>query len=84
MKQLKPARDETKPKKPRTAFFFFLEEFRGKMKGEADDGKKVPSLAGEEWRAMDDAKKQKYVDMAAEAKKEYDVQMKDYVAKVNW
>lgn len=54
------------------------------MKGEADDGKKVPSLAGEEWRAMDDAKKQKYVDMAAEAKKEYDVQMKDYVAKVNW
>lgn len=59
-----------------------MEEFREEKK-DTEDGKKIPSLAGEEWRAMDTGRKQKYLDLAGEAKKEYDIQMAEYNAKVN-
>lgn len=77
--QHKPPRDENKPKKPRTAFFFFLEEFREKMKKKGASGKEIPVLAGEEWRSMNEEDKKSYLDSAAKVKEEYDKQMEVYL-----
>ncbi|WP_411027168.1 hypothetical protein, partial [Salmonella sp. s54925] len=42
---------------------------------------KIPSLAGEKWRAMNDEEKKEYVEKADAAKQKYDGQMKEYLAK---
>lgn len=82
MKLLKPGKDENKPKKPMTSFLYFLEEYREIKKAEGLTGPDVSKQAGEEWRSMSDEKKKKYLDRQEKAKAQYDIDMKEYLAKV--
>ena len=52
------------------------------MEGKVAEGRKIPELAGEKWRSMTDKDKQKYEEQVAVAKKEHEIAMKEYNAKV--
>ncbi|WCJ38972.1 high-mobility group box 6 [Euphorbia peplus] len=67
-------KDPNKPKRPATAFFIFMDDFRKTFK-EANPGskdvKRVAKEAGEKWKSMSDEEKKEYTDKAAELKAEY-------------
>jgi len=72
-------KDPTKPKRPQTAYFFFLAEFRKEMAGKTlEDGEKIPSLAGEKWREMAPERKKTYEDMVEVDKKRYNREMDEW------
>ncbi|KAI3728484.1 hypothetical protein L6452_17121 [Arctium lappa] len=73
-KRVKKQKDLSKPKKPPTAFFVFMEEFRLTFKALHPDNKKVSVVAkegGEKWRSMSEEEKKPYIERAAELKEEY-------------
>ncbi|KAL6133082.1 hypothetical protein ACLB2K_065319 [Fragaria x ananassa] len=81
-KQTKKAKkDPNKPKKPPSAFFVFLAEFRVDFKKKNPNVKGVAAVGkagGEKWRSMTDAEKAHYEAQSAKAKTEYEKQMKIY------
>ncbi|KAL6142270.1 hypothetical protein ACLB2K_060553 [Fragaria x ananassa] len=81
-KQTKKAKkDPNKPKKPPSAFFVFLAEFRVDFKKKNPNVKGVAAVGkagGEKWRSMTDAEKAPYEAQSAKAKTEYEKQMKIY------
>ncbi|XP_008802830.1 high mobility group B protein 7-like [Phoenix dactylifera] len=81
-KKGKKFKDPTAPKRPPTAFFLFMDDFRKSYKEAHPDSKSVSMVAkdgGEKWRSMSDEEKKPYVDKAAELKAEYEKE----VAKLN-
>ncbi|XP_071722962.1 high mobility group B protein 7-like [Rutidosis leptorrhynchoides] len=73
----KKAKTETskKGKRPPTAFFTFMDDFRKEYKEAHPDAKGVKEVAkegGEKWRKMSDEEKQKYKDKAAALKAMYE------------
>ncbi|KAJ8759298.1 hypothetical protein K2173_006818 [Erythroxylum novogranatense] len=63
-----------KPKRPPTAFFLFMDDFRKTFKEQNPDSKDVKRVAkegGEKWRSMAEEEKKLYVEKAAELKAEY-------------
>ncbi|CAN1174812.1 High mobility group B protein 1 [Linum perenne] len=75
------ANDPTKPKRPATAFFVFLEEFRKVYKQEHPNNKAVSAVGkagGEKWKSMSDAEKAPYESNAANRKSEYEKLIKAY------
>lgn len=78
----KKKKDPNMPKRPQTAYFLFLEDFRKEMKGKVmADGAKIPSLAGERWREMNDDDKQPYQDKVVKDKTRYLKEMAEYKLK---
>ncbi|GLT89175.1 hypothetical protein SLE2022_071700 [Rubroshorea leprosula] len=78
-KQVK--KDPNKPKRPPTAFFVFLEEFRKIYKQEHPKVKAVSAVGkagGEKWKSMSDAEKAPYEAKAAKLKGEYQKLMTAY------
>ncbi|GLT31463.1 hypothetical protein SLA2020_061960 [Shorea laevis] len=78
-KQVK--KDPNKPKRPPTAFFVFLEEFRKIYKQEHPKVKAVSAVGkagGEKWKSMSDAEKAPYEAKAAKMKGEYQKLMTAY------
>ncbi|KAG9129327.1 hypothetical protein Leryth_016623, partial [Lithospermum erythrorhizon] len=74
-KKEKKEKDPNAPKRPRTAFFVFLDDFRKEFTEANPDSKKgsiVAKEAGEKWKSMTDEEKKPYSDKAAELKAEYD------------
>ncbi|XP_031495967.1 high mobility group B protein 7-like [Nymphaea colorata] len=75
-------RDPNMPKRPPTAFFVFMDEFRKKYKEEnPEDAKSVAKVAkegGEKWKSMTTEEKKQYIDKAAELKAEYEKAMEKY------
>ncbi|ESQ31894.1 hypothetical protein EUTSA_v10004817mg [Eutrema salsugineum] len=78
-KRLRKAKDNkktstsNKPKRPLTAFFIFMNDFR-KTFGEENpysNVKDVAKLGGEKWKSLTEEEKKVYVDKAAELKAEY-------------
>ena len=71
-------RDPNRPRKPKSAFLFFMNDVRGEIIKEnlsiADTGKRC----GEEWRKLEKTEKKKYFDMAAKANAEHAKKMKEY------
>ncbi|KAF3957903.1 hypothetical protein CMV_017130 [Castanea mollissima] len=70
----KKSKDPNAPKRPQTAFFLFMDDFRKTYKEENPDskgGKEVAKEGGEKWKSMTDEEKKPYVDKAAELKAEY-------------
>ncbi|XP_028767057.1 high mobility group B protein 7 [Neltuma alba] len=79
----KKGKDPNKPKRPPTAFFVFLEEFRKSFKEanpDSKDVKRVGKEAGEKWKSLSDEEKKPYVDRAAELKAEYEKALESYNA----
>ncbi|KAM0059516.1 putative chromatin remodeling & transcriptional activation HMG family [Helianthus debilis subsp. tardiflorus] len=73
-KKSKKERDPSKPKRPPTAFFLFMEDFRKTFKEANPDNKKVALVAkegGEKWKSMTEEEKKSYVERAAELKEKY-------------
>merc|ERR1711963_242027 len=70
--------DPNKPKRPMTAYFIFLGDFRQKMKDRGVDHKEILRLAGEEWRNMSAEHKKPYEKRSVEAGKEYELKMAEY------
>ncbi|KAL8589390.1 hypothetical protein ACOMHN_021542 [Nucella lapillus] len=70
--------DPNKPKRPMTAYFMFLGDFRIKMKNRGVDHKEILRLAGEEWRNMTAEDKKPYEKKSIEAGKRYEQEMAEY------
>nr|XP_023894382.1 high mobility group B protein 1-like [Quercus suber]XP_023894383.1 high mobility group B protein 1-like [Quercus suber] len=74
-------KDPNKPKRPPSAFFVFLEEFRKEYKKEHPEVKAVSAVGkagGEKWKSMSDAEKAPYEAKAKKRKSDYEKLMKAY------
>ncbi|KAH9300485.1 hypothetical protein KI387_012068, partial [Taxus chinensis] len=85
-RQAKPKikKDPNQPKRPATAFFVYLEEFRKTFKQKHPDVKGVAAVGkacGDKWKEMSAAEKAPYLAKAAQKKAEYDVSMTTYKKK---
>ncbi|KAF3433450.1 hypothetical protein FNV43_RR24552 [Rhamnella rubrinervis] len=74
-------KDANKPKRPPSAFFVFLEEFRTIYKQEHPNVKAVSAVGkagGEKWKSLTNAEKAPYEAKAAKRKSEYEKLMTAY------
>ncbi|KAM0932745.1 putative chromatin remodeling & transcriptional activation HMG family [Dioscorea sansibarensis] len=74
--------DTKKPKKPPTAFFYFLEDFRKTFKEENPDVKSMREIGkacGEKWKTMPFGEKVKYYDIATEKRAEFEKAMAEFM-----
>ncbi|XP_076889869.1 HMG1/2-like protein isoform X2 [Bidens hawaiensis] len=81
----KAAKDPNKPKRPASAFFVFMEEFRKQFKEENPENKSVAVVGkagGAKWKSMSDAEKAPYVAKAEKRKTEYEKNMTAYSKKL--
>lgn len=79
----KKGKDPNMPKRPATAFFVFMDDFRKTYKEENPDSKGVTMVTkdgGAKWKSMSDEEKKPYIDKAAELKAEYEKAMEKYNA----
>merc|ERR1711998_476339 len=69
--------EENKPKKPLSAFFFFMNERRAKFKEDNPDMSMCQISKGltEVWKALTEDEKKKYDDMNAKDKERYEKEM---------
>ena len=76
----KKKKDPNAPKRPTTAFMYFSQANRGKIKERYPDLKfgEVAKKTGEKWRALPEDKKEKYNKMAKKDKKRYEQEMERY------
>ncbi|KAJ9694968.1 hypothetical protein PVL29_010450 [Vitis rotundifolia] len=80
-KDKKAKKDPNKPKRPPSAFFVFLEEFRKVFKKENPNVKAVSAVGkagGEKWKSLSEAEKAPYEAKAAKKKAEYEKIMNAY------
>ncbi|XVF01183.1 hypothetical protein REPUB_Repub04eG0066500 [Reevesia pubescens] len=80
-KSVKAAKDPNKPKRPASAFFVFMEEFREQYKRDHPENKSVAAVGkagGDKWKSLSEAEKKTYVDKAEKRKVEYEKNMKAY------
>ncbi|CAA0836295.1 High mobility group B protein 1 [Striga hermonthica] len=80
-KETKGKKDPNKPKRPPSAFFVFLEEFRKTFKKENPNVKAVSAVGkagGEKWKSLSAAEKAPYEAKAAKKKAEYEKLMNAY------
>ncbi|XP_051200069.1 high mobility group B protein 7 [Lolium perenne] len=73
-KKSKAGGDGAKKKRPQTAFFLFMSDFRAEFKAAHPDEKGVSAVgkaAGEKWRSMTEEEKKPYVDQAKELKAKF-------------
>ncbi|KAH0868737.1 hypothetical protein HID58_075759 [Brassica napus] len=79
------AKDPNKPKRPASAFFVFMEDFRQTYKKEHPSNKSVAAVGkagGEKWKSLSDSEKAPYVAKADKRKVEYEKTMKAYNKKL--
>ncbi|KAK4798261.1 hypothetical protein SAY86_030587 [Trapa natans] len=80
-KETKAKKDPNKPKRPPSAFFVFLEEFRKTFKKENPTVKAVSAVGkagGVKWKSMSEVEKAPYEAKAAKKKAEYTKLIKAY------
>lgn len=70
--------DPNKPKRPPTAYFLFLADFRVRMADKGIEHKEILKLAGEEWRNLTPDVKGPYESKALEESKKYEEAMTQY------
>ncbi|KAE8654089.1 HMG1/2-like protein [Hibiscus syriacus] len=77
----KAAKDPNKPKRPASAFFVFMEDFREQYKKEHPKNKSVAAVGkagGDKWKSLSETEKAPYVAKAEKRKAEYEKNMKAY------
>ncbi|RDX70107.1 High mobility group B protein 14 [Mucuna pruriens] len=77
--------DAKKPKKPPTAFFYFLEDFRKEFQEQNPDVKSMRDIGkacGEKWKTMTYEEKVQYYDIATEKRAEFDTAMAEFKKKM--
>ncbi|KAK4348184.1 hypothetical protein RND71_034523 [Anisodus tanguticus] len=73
--------DANKPKKPPTAFFYFLEDFRKEFQQQNPDVRSMRDIGkacGEKWKTMTYEEKVHYYDIATEKRREFDRATADF------
>ncbi|CAN7034904.1 unnamed protein product [Brassica rapa subsp. trilocularis] len=79
------AKDPNKPKRPASAFFVFMEDFRQTYKKDHPNNKSVAAVGkagGEKWKSLSDSEKAPFVAKADKRKVEYEKTMKAYNKKL--
>ncbi|GMH20508.1 hypothetical protein Nepgr_022349 [Nepenthes gracilis] len=82
----KAVKDPNKPKRPSSAFFVFMEEFRGQYKQKHPNNKSVAAVGkagGDKWKSMSEAEKAPYIQKADRRKAEYEKNLKAYNKKLS-
>ena len=80
----KKERDPEKPKKPPTAFFFFLTDFRAQMAGQKiETGRRLTEICGEQWNKLTEEQKSPYMNIYAAEVKKYQDAMEEYKSRVS-
>ncbi|PWA92055.1 hypothetical protein CTI12_AA082660 [Artemisia annua] len=74
----KKEKDPGAPKRPPSAFFVFMDQFRKDFKENFPDNKSIVVEGGAKWKAMSDSEKDPYVDKAASKKVEYGIALKQH------
>jgi len=88
----KPPRDPNKPKRPSTAYFHFMADFRAKMKGSdishkdvisgstalVHSGQELIRQAGQAWQRLTEEQKKPYLEKQHAQQSEYDKAMEIY------
>ncbi|KAJ4982043.1 hypothetical protein NE237_032880 [Protea cynaroides] len=77
-------KDANMPRKPPTAFFYFLEKFRKEFQEQNPDVKSMCDIGkacGEKWKTMTYEEKVEYYDMATEKRAEFEEAMQEYIKK---
>uniref|UniRef100_D6MKP4 Transcription factor n=2 Tax=Lycoris longituba TaxID=272140 RepID=D6MKP4_9ASPA len=85
VKKAKEGKDPNKPKRPPSAFFVFMEEFRKQFKEKNPNNKQVSVVgkaAGDKWKSMSATEKAPYEAKAAKRKAEYNKTMVAYNKKL--
>ena len=80
-KKGKAANDPNKPKRPSSAFFVFMEDFRKQYKEKHPKNKSVAAVGkagGDKWKSLSEAEKAPYVAKAEKRKTEYNKNMEAY------
>ena len=82
-KTKKAKKDKDAPKRAISAFFFYNQERREKLKKEQPslDNKEIIKTMSAEWNALSDEKKKPYIEKAEADKKRYEAEKKAYDAK---
>ncbi|NP_001298193.1 high mobility group protein B3-like [Biomphalaria glabrata] len=70
--------DPNKPKRPPTAYFLFLADYRIRMANKGIEHKELLKMAGEEWRSLSNEDKKPYEKKALEESKKYESAMTEY------
>ncbi|KAH6807986.1 high mobility group B3 [Perilla frutescens var. frutescens] len=86
VKKGKPAKDPNKPKRPASAFFVFMEDFRKTYKEKHPNNKSVSAVGkagGEKWKSMSEAEKAPFVAKAEKRKVEYEKTLQAYNKKLS-
>ncbi|KAL3617727.1 HMG1/2-like protein [Castilleja foliolosa] len=79
------AKDPNKPKRPASAFFVFMEDFRKQYKEKYPKNKSVAVVGkagGDKWKSLSEEEKAPYVAKAEKRKEEYERIMKAYNQKL--
>ncbi|KMZ67940.1 High mobility group B protein 3 [Zostera marina] len=82
----KAAKDPNMPKRPPSAFFVFMEDFRIEFKKNNPNNKSVAAVGkagGTEWKSLTDDEKAPFIATAEKRKAEYTKQMTAYNNKTN-
>ncbi|KAJ4964742.1 hypothetical protein NE237_016591 [Protea cynaroides] len=80
-KKEKAVKDPNKPKRPASAFFVFMEEFRKQYKEKHPNNKSVSVVGkagGDKWKSLTEAEKAPYQAKADKRKNEYNKSMQAY------
>ncbi|GFZ09457.1 HMG1/2-like protein [Actinidia chinensis var. chinensis] len=80
-KKGKAVKDPNKPKRPASAFFVFMEEFRKQYKEKHPNNKSVAAVGkagGDKWKSLSEAEKAPYVAKADKRKTEYNKNLEAY------
>ena len=82
-KSKKQKKDKYAPKRAISAFFFYNQERREKLKKEKPElgNKEIIKTMSAEWNALSDEKKKPYIEKAEADKKRYEAEKKAYNAK---
>jgi hypothetical protein len=81
IKRGKAVKDPNKPKRPPSAFFVFMEDFRKTFKEKNPNNKSVSVVGkagGEKWKSLSEAEKAPFVAKANKLKSEYNNKMNAY------
>ncbi|XP_024977786.1 HMG1/2-like protein [Cynara cardunculus var. scolymus] len=79
------AKDPSKPKRPASAFFVFMEDFRKQYKEKHPNNKSVSVVGkagGDKWKSLTAAEKAPYVAKAETRKSDYDKNLQAYNKKL--
>ncbi|XP_073289039.1 HMG1/2-like protein [Primulina huaijiensis] len=85
-KKGKAVKDPNKPKRPASAFFVFMEDFRKQFKEKHPNNKSVAAVGkagGDKWKSMSEAEKAPFVAKADKRKAEYEKTLQAYNKRLN-